>query len=78
MPFMRRNGRDYWRGQVDTRMDNLEKAIKNLSVSLLNAQNDIIQSNLKIARYVGAIGLVVALLTFFAPIIWKLFARANP
>ena len=78
MPFMRRNGRDYWRGQVDTRMENLEKSIKTLSASLLNAQNDIIQSNLKIARYVGAIGLVVALLTFFTPLIWKLFLGVKP
>lgn len=69
---------DYWRGSIDAKLLTIDISIQRLDKTMDAVKADIVASNLTMARYVGGVGLLIALVTVLAPFVLKWLFGVKP
>ena len=72
------DGLTYWHGRMDARLSAVDEAIKRLDVSMDGVKKEIVESNVRMARYMGGIAVVLGIVTMLAPIVMKFLFGAKP
>lgn len=78
MRYRRDDSMDTWRGAVTERLESMDQAIRRLDQSMDAVKRELVDSNMKIARYVGAVGVLLALATILAPYLTKALFGGKP
>lgn len=72
------DGLGYWHGKMDARLNAVDQSIKRLDTSLETMKKEIVESNIRMAKYIGGVAVLLGVVMMLAPLVTKLLFTDLP